>query len=132
MNVILKSCILIYLGIFSVIMYSYLSYYNQLNTNGALANNYNKENDKMVEIITTSTKILDLEHNGVCVEISTVETERKTEVELYAFKGDPEKNRKLLARFITDDHRRKDELLTEVYSIIQNPCEWLCRYEKCK
>ena len=30
----------------------------------------------MIELITTSTKVLDLEHNGVCVEINTEKNAR--------------------------------------------------------
>ena len=36
----------------------------------------------MVEVINTSTKVIDLEKNDVFVEISTVETEAKLEIEL--------------------------------------------------
>lgn len=80
----------------------------------------------MIELITTSTKVLDLEHNGVCVEINTVETDEKLEMSLYAFRENPEENRMLLVK-CHGLPKQKQEFMTTIYSIIDNPCEWMNR-----
>ena len=81
----------------------------------------------MVEVINTSTKVIDLEKNDIFVEISTVETESKLEIELYAFREHPEKDRMLLVKFV-GDHTQKQNFLSDIYYILKDPEEWMRRY----
>ena len=83
----------------------------------------------MIEIINTSTRILELEKASVFAEISMVEKPERVEVELYVFREHPEKDRMLLLRCIGDPER-KYGYLGEMFALLKNPEEWLKRYNE--
>ena len=45
---------------------------------------------------------------------------------LYAFRENPEENRMLLVK-CHGLPKQKQEFMTTIYSIIDNPCEWMSR-----
>ncbi len=83
----------------------------------------------MIEIINTSTRILELEKEGVFAKISMVEKPERVEVELYVFREHPEKDRMLLLRCIGDSER-KYGYLGEMFALLKNPEVWLKRYNE--
>lgn len=83
----------------------------------------------MIEIINTSTRILELEKEGIFAEISMVEKPERVEVELYVFRKHPEKDRMLLLRCIGNPER-KYGYLGEIFALLKNPEEWLKRYNE--
>ena len=83
----------------------------------------------MIEIINTSTKILELEKEDIFAEINTVECPDKVKVELYVFREHPEKDRMLLMKCVGDPERKQD-YLAEVYCVLKDPCEWLKRHNE--
>lgn len=83
----------------------------------------------MIEVIHTEKNIIDMENNGVFVEISIVRTEKKLEMELYTFKEHPTKDRLLLLKCVGKPGQ-EHEFLTTIYAAVDNPKEWIERHRE--
>ena len=78
----------------------------------------------MVEVISTSRKIFDLEEKDIFAEISIVESQEQVKAELYVFREHPENKRMLLLRFIGEPNRKQD-YLAEMFYALKDPEGWL-------